>query len=200
MDPSMLTEDIDSSLRAIISGARIEYDARVLSFELSPTTASQLFKQRMRWSQGWTQVTLKHFAHALRRGAYSDGNGLRSKLGLLQLLLYREFYFYVNSQLFWILISSLCTTLPSQGFQTFFKNFGGFSIAMWTLFLNMACLVVVMLIVGRNRSHFTSRWGILGFSFALVFYYVVVSHMAIMCHFREFTGFNKWNATKRTRR
>jgi cellulose synthase/poly-beta-1,6-N-acetylglucosamine synthase-like glycosyltransferase len=199
MDGSMLTEDIDSSLRAIISGARIEYDVRVLSYELAPVTASALIKQRLRWSQGWTQVTIKHFIPALRRGAYSDNNGLRSKLGLLQLLLYREVYYYINSQLFWILISSIITTLPRQGFHVFFKNFGGFSLAMWMLFLNLLCLIAVVAIMDRNRSHFTRRGGILTFSLSLVFYYVIVSHMAIMCHFRNFTGFNQWNATKRTR-
>lgn len=200
MDGTMLTEDIDSSLRAIISGARIEYDVRVLSYELAPVTAAALLKQRLRWSQGWTQVTLKHFIPALRRGAYSDNNGMRSKLGLLQLLLYREAYYYINSQLFWILISSILTTLPTQGFHTFFKNFGGFSIAMWMLFVNLLCLIIVVAILDRNRSHFTGRWGILVFSLSLVFYYVIVSHMAIMCHFRNFTGFNQWNATKRTRK
>jgi cellulose synthase/poly-beta-1,6-N-acetylglucosamine synthase-like glycosyltransferase len=199
MDSNMLTEDIDSSMRAIISGARIEYNVRVLSYELAPITVASLLKQRLRWSQGWTQVTLKHFSPALRRGAYSDNNGVRSKLGLLQLLAYREIYYYINSQLFWILISSLCTTLPQQGFHTFFKNFGGFAIAMWTLFLNMACLFVVVAVTMRNRSHFTGRWGIFGFVLSLVFYYIIVSHMAIMCHFRQFTGFNKWNTTKRSR-
>ena len=199
MDDAMLTEDIDSSMRAIISGARIEFNVRVLSYELAPTTLPALFKQRLRWSQGWTQVALKHAAPALRRGAYSDGNGVRSKMGLLQLLLYREVYYYVNSQLFWILVSSICTVLPHQGFHVFFKNFGGYAVAMWALFLNLVCLFVVIGITDRNRSHFTSRLGILGFALSLVFYYVVVSHMAIMCHFRQFTGFREWNATKRTR-
>jgi cellulose synthase/poly-beta-1,6-N-acetylglucosamine synthase-like glycosyltransferase len=199
MDPNMLTEDIDSSMRAIISGARIEYNVRVLSYELAPTTLRSLVSQRLRWAQGWSQVTLKHFMPALRRGAYSDNNGVRSKLGLLQLLAYREFYYYINSQLFWILISSLCTTLPKEGFHTFFKNFGGFAIAMWTLFLNLACLTVVMAITQRNRSHFTDRWGILFFSLSLVFYYIIVSHMAIMCHFRELSGHSTWKATERGR-
>lgn len=198
MDPNMMTEDIDSSMRAIISGARIEYDVRIESYEQAPTTISALLTQRLRWSQGWTQVTFKHFLPALKRGAYSNNNGLRSKLGLLQLLLYREVYYYINSQLFWILISSLCTTLPRQGFHEFFKNFGGFSIAMWTLFVNFACLAVVMAITQRNRSHFTNKWGIISFSLSLVFYYIIVSHVAIMCHFREMTGYKQWIATKRS--
>jgi cellulose synthase/poly-beta-1,6-N-acetylglucosamine synthase-like glycosyltransferase len=199
MDPNMLTEDIDSSMRAIISGARIEYNVRVISYELAPTGLGSLIKQRLRWAQGWSQVTFKHFMPAVRRGAYSNNNGIRSKIGLLQLLAYREFYYYINSQLFWLLISSLCTTLPSQGFQAFFKAFGGFQVAMWTLFLNIACLIVVMAITQRNRSHFTAKSGIFWFSISLVFYYIIVSHMAIMCHFRQLSHHSDWTATKRGR-
>lgn len=197
MRPEMLTEDIDSSLRAIISGARIEYNVRVISYELAPVTLPALARQRARWSQGWSQVAMKHAIPALRRGAYSDGNGWRSKLGLLQLLLYREVYFYINSQLFWLLVSSVCTVLPQQGFQMFFKNFGGFSLAMWALGINLLCLFMTMAITARSRSHFTKPFGIFVFSIIITFYYIAVSHMAIFCHFREFTRYNKWNATKR---
>ncbi len=197
MQPEMLTEDIDSSMRAIISGARIEYDVRVVSYETAPSTLPALSKQRARWSQGWSQVAFKHAVPALRRGAYSDNNGWRSRMGLLQLLLYREVYFYINSQLFWLLIASLCTVLPSQGFQIFFRNFGGFALAMWALGINLLCLFITMMIVLRHHSHFTKPSGIFAFSFILVFYYIGVSHMAIFCHFRELTKYKKWNATKR---
>ncbi|MCO5613686.1 hypothetical protein L7F22_067964 [Adiantum nelumboides] len=93
MQGHMLTEDIDSSLRAIISGARIEYDLHVLSYEQAPETMQAFTKQRLRWSQGWTQVAMRHFIPACKRGAYSDDNGWRSRVGLLQLLVYREIYF-----------------------------------------------------------------------------------------------------------
>ena len=109
MQKQMLTEDIDSSMRAIISGARIEYDLKVLSYELAPETLSAFNKQRLRWAQGWTQVAVRHFMPAFRRGAYSDNNGWRSRIGLLQLLAYREFYFYINTQLLFILLVSIFT-------------------------------------------------------------------------------------------
>ncbi|KAJ1584931.1 hypothetical protein NDA15_001037 [Ustilago hordei] len=38
MQKHMLTEDIDSYMRAIISGARFEYNLKVLSYELAPET------------------------------------------------------------------------------------------------------------------------------------------------------------------
>ena len=197
MQRHMLTEDIDSSMRAIISGARIEYDLKVLSYELAPETLSAFNKQRMRWAQGWTQVAIRHFVPAFRRGAYSDNNGWRSRMGLLQLLAYREVYFYINSQLTFILLSGILTTIPVLGINQFFTNFGGYSLSMWAMGINLICLFVCFSIVARNRSHFT-RWpGIVLFGLVTPFYHSGVSLMAIFCHFRELIKFEKWNPTKR---
>lgn len=197
MHKHMLTEDIDSSLRAIISGARIEYDLRVLSYEMAPDTVAAFTKQRLRWAQGWTQVAIRHFRPAFKRGAYSDDNGWRSRLGLLQLLAYREIYFYINTQLLFILIAGICNDLPKDGIHLFFKNFGGFALAMWALAINFMCLGVTLSITMRNRSHFTKPFGILAFGAFTPFYYSYISLMAIFCHFREFTMYSAWNATKR---
>lgn len=197
MQGHMLTEDIDSSMRAIISGARIEYDLHVLSYEQAPETMQAFTKQRLRWSQGWTQVAMRHFIPACTRGAYSDDNGWRSRIGLLQLLVYREIYFYINTQLFWLLVSGICTNIFTQGVRTFFKNFGGYHLAMWALGINLICLFLTMCIVMRNRSHFTKPVSVILFGFLTSFYYVFNSHMAIYAHFRQFTNYTKWNPTAR---
>ena len=60
MHGSMLTEDIDSTLRVLSAGARIASDPALISRELAPTTAGALWKQRTRWAQGWFQVSRKH--------------------------------------------------------------------------------------------------------------------------------------------
>ncbi|CBQ69170.1 related to glycosyl transferase, group 2 family protein [Sporisorium reilianum SRZ2] len=198
MQKHMLTEDIDSSMRAIISGARIEYDLRVLSYELAPETVPALVKQRLRWAQGWTQVAFRHALPAVRRGAYSDDNGWRSRIGLFQLLVYRELYFYINTQLAFILVSSLITSLPGEGLKAWFSNFGGFALAMWALGVNLICLFVTMCIVLKNRSNFTHPTGIIAFGLLAPFYYTIVSFMSIFCHFREFIKFEKWNPTARS--
>ena len=198
MQKHMLTEDIDSSMRAIISGARIEYDLRVLSYELAPETLAAFNKQRLRWAQGWTQVAIRHFIPAFKRGAYSDDNGWRSRMGLLQLLAYREIYFYINSQLTFLLLSGIFTTIPRYGLRKFFHDFGGYSLSMWALGINLVCLFIVMSIAMRNRSHFTQPVGMILFAFCTPFYYTGVSLMAIFCHFREFTKFSKWNPTARS--
>ena len=82
MRSSMLTEDIDSSVRAVREGYRIVSDPFLVSRELAPLTLKALWTQRMRWSQGWFQVCLRHTLATLR----SPNVSLRQKLGHVHLL------------------------------------------------------------------------------------------------------------------
>jgi cellulose synthase/poly-beta-1,6-N-acetylglucosamine synthase-like glycosyltransferase len=91
----MLTEDIDSSLRAVLRGQRIVSDPYLVSRELAPETLQALTKQRLRWAQGWLQISLKWVMPALR----SKNLSLRQKLGMLQLLAWREVYPWVSMQI-----------------------------------------------------------------------------------------------------
>lgn len=90
----MLTEDIDSSLRAVVRGRRIVSDPHLVSRELAPETMQALTKQRLRWAQGWLQISLKWIVPALRSRHLS----VRQKLGMLQLLAWREVYPWVSMQ------------------------------------------------------------------------------------------------------
>jgi cellulose synthase/poly-beta-1,6-N-acetylglucosamine synthase-like glycosyltransferase len=91
----MLTEDIDSSMRAVVRGRRIVSDPYLVSRELAPETLPALTKQRLRWAQGWLQISLKWIMPALRARNLS----LRQKLGMLQLLAWREVYPWVSMQI-----------------------------------------------------------------------------------------------------
>lgn len=92
----MLTEDIDSSLRVVEEGGRIASDPGLVSRELAPTTLAALWNQRMRWAQGWFQVSRKHLLRAWRSPALS----LRQKLGMTFLLGWREVYPWLSLQMF----------------------------------------------------------------------------------------------------
>lgn len=96
----MLTEDIDSSLRAIESGAKIASDPHLISRELAPTTLKALLNQRLRWAQGWFQVSLKHTPVALQAERLSA----RQKLGMMHLLTWREIYPLLSVQVFPIIL------------------------------------------------------------------------------------------------
>ncbi len=99
----MLTEDIDSSLRVVTSGHRICSDPGLVSRELAPVTVKALWNQRMRWAQGWFQVSRKHLWSTMR----SRNLGPRQKAGLFYLLWWREVYPWLSLQMwpiiaFWV--------------------------------------------------------------------------------------------------
>lgn len=103
MHQFMLTEDIDSTLRVLISGHKVGNDPYLISRELAPTTLKQLRNQRLRWAQGWFQVSAKWFFPAM----VSRHLTLRQKLGIFHLLAVREFFPWFSIQVvpvmaFWI--------------------------------------------------------------------------------------------------
>jgi len=66
MDPRMLTEDIESAVRSILAGYSLVHDRSVISTELATETGRAWWNQRLRWAQGWLQVTMRHQADMLR--------------------------------------------------------------------------------------------------------------------------------------
>ena len=100
MHSYMLTEDIDSSIRALLEGRRIAADPFIVSRELAPVTLRALWNQRMRWAQGWFQVSY----HYLFKGLASRKVTARQKLGLVHLLTWRELYPWIANQMFPIII------------------------------------------------------------------------------------------------
>jgi cellulose synthase/poly-beta-1,6-N-acetylglucosamine synthase-like glycosyltransferase len=91
----MLTEDIDSSMRAVVRGRRIVSDPYLVSRELAPETLTALTKQRLRWAQGWLQISMKWMKPALRSKTLT----VRQKIGMAQLLAWREAYPWVSMQI-----------------------------------------------------------------------------------------------------
>jgi cellulose synthase/poly-beta-1,6-N-acetylglucosamine synthase-like glycosyltransferase len=192
----MLTEDIDSTLRAITSGARIIYDDKVISYETAPTSLMALLKQRMRWTQGWTQVAIRHAGPSLKRGAY--GTYWRSRLGLFFLLIFRELYFYLVSQLSFMLFASIAIT-PPRSWDAVYSALVGFKASLWALVLNLVCITALAIITIRQKSTYTKTRSIILFGAISPFYFFAVSIIAIFCHFREVvTKYDNWNPTKRT--
>ena len=99
----MLTEDIDSSFRALENGAKILSDPELYSCELAPVNLGALWNQRMRWAQGWFQVSVRHFW----LGLFSKNFSARQKFGLFWLLCWREIYPWISLQIlplitFWV--------------------------------------------------------------------------------------------------
>lgn len=95
MRGSMLTEDIDSSMRAVQAGYKIVSDAYLVSRELAPTSLKALTNQRLRWAQGWYQVAKHQMTPALRTPKLS----FRQKMGMVHLLAWREVFPWISIQI-----------------------------------------------------------------------------------------------------
>ena len=86
MRADRLTEDIDASLRGLLTGLRFATDPGLVSRELAPVTFKALWKQRVRWAQGWLEVSLDLLGPTLRSPRLSA----RQKWGAFALLGWRE--------------------------------------------------------------------------------------------------------------
>lgn len=101
MDPSMMTEDIDATVRCLGLGYRIVHDRSVVSTELAPESVKSWLHQRLRWAQGWYQVTRRHAG----RGRAASKLRFPQRLYLTYLLEWRELYAIVAPQAFPMLLA-----------------------------------------------------------------------------------------------
>lgn len=84
----VLTEDIETTLRATLKGYKIVHDRDIVSMELAPTYVGALWHQRKRWAQGWYQCSVKYQVPILK----SKVLNFRKKFSWTTLLLWRVFY------------------------------------------------------------------------------------------------------------
>lgn len=99
--PSMMTEDIDATLRTLLRGHNIVHDPSIITTELAPIDVRSFWFQRKRWAQGWLEVTLKHQLPLLRSSKL-DG---WQKLYWTLLLIYSAGFHFVALQIFPMLFS-----------------------------------------------------------------------------------------------
>ncbi len=190
MRPTMLTEDIDASLRAVLRGYRIAIDPELVSTELSPVSVKALWHQRMRWAQGWTQCSLQHLRPALR----SRNLTLRQKAGMLHLLGWREVYPWMSLQMF-----------PIIGYWSW--KSGGPQNIDWFVPVFVATTLAT-LIVGPMQAVFAyrnanieikqhKRW-FLGYLVTSTFAYTELKNtIGRIAHIRELLRLRQWKVTPR---
>jgi hypothetical protein len=185
---SYLTEDIEASMRVLAAGGRIVNDPGLISRELAPRTFSALWKQRMRWAQGWFQVSVRHLGPILR----SPELGIRQKAGAAYLLGWREVYPWV-SIMAW----------PLFGFLAW--RDGGIDLnsplfALITLFVTAAgpvqTAVAYRLAPPELREH---PWWFVGAVFANIFFYAEMKNLvARVAQLKQLRGEHQWVVTPRT--
>ena len=191
MHGSMLTEDIDSTLRVLAAGSKIASDPALVSYELAPTSVSALWKQRARWAQGWFQVSRKHLRLTFR----SPHLSVRQKAGLGFLLGWREIYPWLSLQMF-----------PVLGYTAYRE--GGITQLSW---LAPALLLATLftLAVGPAQTLFAKRLAVPEIRKRTRWFwtYLLVSSLvytewknivARIAQIKELLGESQWNVTPRT--
>jgi cellulose synthase/poly-beta-1,6-N-acetylglucosamine synthase-like glycosyltransferase len=91
MNPARLTEDIDSGIRALRSGYKVTYNPLIKSYEEAPPSFNALAKQRLRWAQGWAEVSAYQLAAAFEHNPYLS---IRKRFHIFMLLQGRELFPY----------------------------------------------------------------------------------------------------------
>lgn len=187
---SMLTEDIDSSLRVVENGGKIVSDPYLVSRELSPTTLEGLTNQRLRWAQGWFQVSKKRFWPMMR----SPHLTLRNKLGVFQLLAWREIFPWISLQI-----------VPIVAFWA--DRAGGLGEINWFVPI-LFILTIATLATGPGQILFTwhladeqhkrhRSWFVLYLWRAFLFYAEYKNMIARVAQLKELAGEKAWKVTAR---
>lgn len=185
MDGSMLTEDIDSSIRATLAGYKIGYSSCVVSSELAPLSKNTLEKQRLRWAQGWAEVSVKY----VRKCIVSDRLSLRQKVGMAYLLAWREAFIYVT---FWP-VMCIISSLVRYGAVPFAPVFTATGVVVFVSGL-LRTAVTYRVSTGVIKSNVRAF-----FVFALfnVVYSVYLNYVQVCAHGRSMLKLNNWVATVR---
>lgn len=194
MDEGMLTEDVDSSFRAQAAGHRMTYDPTIVSYEESPPDFSGLFKQRLRWSQGWYEVTLRQITLPFRK---APGLTLWSRFCIFLILPFREIYVYASS--FTVPIAIVHLVGCGWGCVDYrLLAFAGYclvvpiamTIAAWNITKDRYADVHYRMQSLRPIDYFR-------YIFISYFYEFFKIHVTVMGHARHMLGLNKWVVTKR---
>lgn len=185
---SYLTEDIEASMRLLMEQGRIVNDPGLVSRELAPASPTGWWRQRLRWSQGWFQVSLRHLWPLVRTADL----GWRRRAGVLFLMAWRELYPWVV-QLVWPLMvflawrdSGLDLKSPIFAFLSLYIISSG---AVQTL---IAWRVAVPE-VRRHRSWFV--W----YAVANIFFYTGAKNLVNrVAHLKQIRGERVWVVTARS--
>jgi cellulose synthase/poly-beta-1,6-N-acetylglucosamine synthase-like glycosyltransferase len=216
MDDTMLTEDIDASLRSLSQGAKIVHDLNVISYELSPVSLASLWNQRLRWAQGWAQASIKHMTLFCKRQPVRSRWNKKLRFGIVTLLLIREISYYLVSQYCCLVLSLIITQFPTTGSSVAKLLFFQYPVSEWLLITRFAELslwdishqlihslfsigatLFTLLVTSRARSEFISIWMILEFSLLYPVYVIICAVLGLYGHARMVAKYSSWKVTAR---
>lgn len=188
LDSSMLTEDIDASVRALLSGQNLVHDREIVSRELAPIRVAHWYTQRKRWSQGWFEVSLKHGAAVMRAPVLTA----RQRVLWWYLLCWREFFPILSLQFFSLMLAAFVLHTRVNWFAP------GFFIGTSILNLTAGALVVALTRVCCRTDRRAGHWPWY-FVYALVgiLYTTVKTLVMLLAQYSHLSQEHNWVATPR---
>ena len=187
-NPIRLTEDIDATMRTLLSGYRILHDRSIIATELAPVDFNSFWFQRKRWSQGWLEVSIKY----QRRVWKSKHFSFRQKLYWTYLLYYGVIYSLFALQILPLILSLFLYhgyLPPSDNVYLWFCTL----ITFFSGFYQTA--VAMKVAASRYPSIYFIQHAV------LIFIYTTLKNMiAIVALYDHLHGYNQWVVTPRGRR
>ncbi|OLP17168.1 glycosyl transferase [Leptolyngbya sp. 'hensonii'] len=187
-NPTMLTEDIDASLRTLLSGYRILHDRSIIATELAPTDLSAFWFQRKRWAHGWLEVSLRYQLRVLQSRRFT----LWQKIYWTYLLLTTASFTLVSLQILPIILSSFLFqgTIASAN-----NTYLWFSTAITFLSGVYQALVTMKIAYIRYPLRYFFQYSL------FVFFYTVLKNIiSVVAVYDYLHGHSEWVVTPRKRR
>jgi cellulose synthase/poly-beta-1,6-N-acetylglucosamine synthase-like glycosyltransferase len=184
-NPAMLTEDIDASMRTLLSGYRILHDRSIITTELAPADFNSFWFQRKRWAQGWLEVSFKY----QRRVWKSHNFTLWQKVYWTYLLYFCVLYSLIALQILPLILSLLLyqgDLPPSDNPFLWFSTVVTFSSGVYQTLVTMKVAAV--------------RYPVMYFlqHAVIIFLYTILKNMiAVVGLYDHLSGHNKWVVTPR---
>jgi len=174
-------------MRVLEAGEQIVSDPDLVSTELAPDSTTALWNQRLRWAQGWSQVSLRHLA-TIVKGAPNT----RQRFGLAYLLGWREIYPWVSLQMipllvFWWLRGEAIDWFVPLFVITSIITFVAGPMQVWFAWR------LAHESIGRER-----RWFWLFLASSLTFYTEIRNVVARTAHIKELMKDRQWKVTPRS--
>ena len=189
MRREMLTEDIDSTMRAVAEGHRFVSDPGLISTELAPATLRSLSHQRLRWAQGWLQVSLRHTWLMLKSPNLDSGQ----KLGMLYMLPWRDMFPWMSLQIFPVLAFWIVREGSVFGLNWFVPVLVAATI--YVLITGpLQSLIAYVNAAPQLRRH---SWWFAIHSLLSYFYGEFLTMLSRVAHLRQVMGENEWRVTPR---
>jgi len=184
-DPSMMTEDIDATSRALLEGFHICADRSIVSTELAPGNFRSLWFQRKRWAQGWLEVSLAH-----QRKLWATKNlNFRQKSYWTYLLFFMQAYPVVALQILPIILSLFLF----QGSVPLIAHWYFWSTAVITL----ASGPLGAFVASKNSFQKLTALDVLAYSVTVFFYALLKNMISVVAIYDNMMGRSDWVVTRR---